>query len=138
MADAAVVGDSSSGVVCDKEISVEGTSLRGNVTAVPKQLIAAFGPGDTDGDPKTALEWHFKDSVGSVWAIYDWKMLSWMSPQAIKDHPDAVVFNIGGHKGGDPIEFREYLNVVLANAQDEGAKVSLLSESEKEDAKNNK
>ena len=54
------------------DASVNGTSLKGYVTATYAELVARFGEPERGGD-KTTAEWALAFEDGTVATIYDWK-----------------------------------------------------------------
>ena len=104
-------------VVNDNTIDVEGTSLRGEVVCTVGDMVDAFKfdfYSMKEDDPKSCMEWRFRDSAGNRWTIYDWKMTFYMKREEIWDSDDmTVVFNIGGERDADPTEFKEYLKQKL-------------------------
>jgi hypothetical protein len=92
-------------------INVDGTSLRGTVFGVsPIQLIEALGLSEAVDMVETCLEWHFKDTSGRVWALYDRNLVNYYSREEIKTLPlDGVPFFIGGEKDADITELDAFL-----------------------------
>ena len=109
---------STAGIVADNSISADGTSMRGTMLAIPADLIEALGEGSAaqPEDMDTSLEWHFRDSSGSRWTIYDWKALGYMSREEIRASDDDIVFNIGGESTADPLEFRTWLQATVRSS----------------------
>ena len=105
---------SSSGhnIVLDNDIDAEGTSMQGHLMASTDLLISLFDyPIENDYDHGDCeIEWHFRDSAGARWTIYDWKMSRFLGRFDPKNPScEEFQFNIGGDSGADPSDFREYL-----------------------------
>jgi hypothetical protein len=60
-----------------KDLRINGTSLKGYITATYEELVAVFGqpthgPDDREGD-KVTCEWQLLFEDGTYATIYDWK-----------------------------------------------------------------
>jgi hypothetical protein len=108
--------DSEEGIECDPTIDVDGTSLRFSMMASPRAMDAAFGDGEKDDDSKTCLEWHFRDTAGNAWAVYDWKNLYFMKRDKILASKEPLAFNVGGRADADKAEFVAYLKENVPSA----------------------
>lgn len=53
-----------------------GTCLQGYVVTTFDDLVAVFGPPHGENGDKITVEWCFVTDEGTVFTIYDWKLLS--------------------------------------------------------------
>jgi len=83
----------------------EGTSLRGQLTVAPADLVARFGKPDAGDGYKTSGEYTFRrDGFDrEIFTIYDWKITTLydgentLRPDDLWDLESPVDFNIGGN-----------------------------------------
>ena len=99
-------------------IDASGTSLRGSMLGwSPVDLIAALGPADNHDMVGVALDWHFKDSSGWVWTLYDHKAMDFYSKEQLLTMEDGgISFSIGGEKGAATDEIEAFLLEMMAAA----------------------
>lgn len=72
---------------------VNGTSLRGYVTATRREMERVFGAPDTELQDKVTTEWRIKFDCGTVATIYDWKRYEDGAPGMDEEYQ----WHIGGH-----------------------------------------
>lgn len=96
----------------DFDADINGTSLKGHVTANYNKLVKLFGePMESDGY-KVSGEWVFTDDDGNVFTLYDWKSTELYDDElpSVKQfrRQTEATFNVGGRSyAGDFIEFLE-------------------------------
>ena len=93
----------------DRDANVNGTSLKGYVTASYTKLVELFGAphcADSSGEDKTQLEWLFSDDQGNSFTLYDWKNYG-IDVTQLK----SLQFHIGGK--GSAMDFIEWLETKL-------------------------
>jgi hypothetical protein len=79
---------------------VNGTSLKGHITASYAKLVEAFGPPTHDGDGyKTDAEWTLEFEDGTIATIYNWKNGRNYCGAAGMPVEMITEWNIGGHDG---------------------------------------
>lgn len=99
----------------DPNADINGTSLKGYVTANYAKLVELFGESRDSDEYKVSGEWTFSDDEGNVFTLYDWKETSLYDSSlpsvAAFRQQDKAEFHVGGR--GNAADFIDFLNEVL-------------------------